>query len=121
MIALNLTIRRKWFDLIRIGTKREEFRMCNNQQVVRLAKEAIRHGLPSNAVAVFRNGYRMDSPALAVRLIGMSIRSGDMAAHPEWGEPTGKGSHFVISLGKVLFVAPYHDVREAFKEGGEKW
>lgn len=114
---INLPIKGKWFDMIARGEKREEYRTLDNRQVVRFAKESMRHGLPSNAVAVFRNGYRMDSPALAVRLIGMSVRSGDMAAHPEWGEPTGKGSHFVISLGKVLSVAPYHDVRETFKEG----
>ena len=120
MIAENLTIRRKWFELIRIGTKKEEYRSAGNAQVAKAYKRVSCGLSDDDSVMILRNGYRMDSPALAAQIFAMGIRSGDMAAHPEWGEPTGKGSHFVISLGKVLFVAPYHDVRAAFKEGGAK-
>lgn len=120
-IMLNLPIKRQWLDMIERGEKREEYRSEDNAQVAK-AFRLWSHGLAADdSVMVLRNGYQMDSPALAVRIFAMGIRTGGQAAHPEWGEPTGKGSHFVISLDEVLFVAPYHDVREAFKEGGEKW
>lgn len=118
MIALNLTIWRKWFDLIRIGTKREEYRTCRNKAAMRLFNAVLQYGhLPDNAIAIFRNGYNMGSAAVAVEIAGLSLRSGDEAQHPEWGEPTDRELHMVIQLGRVLMVAPYHDVREAVKEG----
>ena len=119
MIALNLTIRRKWFDLIRIGEKKEEYRTYRNRNAMRLYNEVARFGhLPDDSIAVFRNGYNLGSAAVAVEIIGLGLRNGNEAKHTEWGEPTGNELHMVISLGKVLMIAPYSDVREAFKEGG---
>ena len=94
--------------------KREEYRDATNRQCARLYNEAVwRNGgvLPDGLAAIFRNGYRMDSPALAVRLVGISIRSGDMAAHPEWGEPKSNRSHFVLKLGKIISVGSYNDIK----------
>lgn len=119
MIALNLTIKRKWFDLIRTNVKKEEYRTFRNRQVVRLFNIASqRRQLPDNLIAVFRNGYHMGSAAVVVEIAGLTIRSGDEAQHTDWGEPTDKEVHMVIKLGKVLMIAPYYDVRKAFKKGG---
>ena len=120
MITLNLTIRREWFDLICIGTKKEEYRTCRNKAAVGFFNAVLQYGhLPDNAIAIFRNGYNMGSAAVAVEIAGLSLRSGDEAQHPEWGEPTDCELHMVIKLGRVLMVAPYHDVREAVKGGAK--
>lgn len=112
-VVLNLTIKRKWFDLIRTGEKKEEYRSSHNRQVMRLHdKMALLERNPAANIAVFRNGYSMDSGAVAVEITGIDLRGGDQAKHPEWGEPTDKELHFVIKLGKVFQVAPYHAVRD---------
>ena len=118
MIALNLTIRRKWFDLIRIGEKKEEYCTYRNKAALSLFNVVSQCGhLPAAAIAVFRNGYNMGSAAVAVEIAGLSLRGGDEVQHPEWGEPTDRELHMVIKLGKVLMVAPYHDIRKAFRKG----
>lgn len=121
MIALNLTIKRKWFDLIRIGNKREEYRTFRDRQAMRFFEAVAKRGhLPDDSIAIFRNGYNIGSAAVAVEITGLGLRIGDKARHPEWGEPTNKELHMVIQLGKVLMIAPYHEVREAFKTGGKQ-
>lgn len=113
-IVLNLPIERKWLDMIASGEKREEYRDCKNRQCVRLYNDTGHDGcrMPDNLVAVFRNGYRMDSRALAVRLAGMGLRSGKEAQHPEWGEPKGRRAHFVLKLGKVVAKGTYAEVKD---------
>ena len=116
-VLLNLTISRRWFDMIASGEKREEYRSADNRQVKRAYLWAFNNCYWSElrTVAVFRNGYRMDSPALAVRMFGMTIRSGAQAEHPEWGEPTGRGAHFVIMFDRVIAQGTYAEVKEAVR------
>lgn len=115
-VLLNLTISRRWFDMIASGEKREEYRSADNRQVARTYKRLFNYGWPSVfCKMILRNGYRMDSPALAVRMFGMSIRSGAQAEHPEWGEPTGRGSHFVIMFDRVIAQGTYAEVKEAVR------
>ena len=114
-VVLNLTIKRKWFDKIASGEKREEYRSADNRQVAVAYKRAFPEGLPSASCMILRNGYRMDSPALAVRLSGMTIRNGAQAEHPEWGEPTGRGSHFVVMFDRIIARGTYAEVNEAIK------
>lgn len=90
MIVLNLPIKRRWLDMIASGEKREEYRSADNKQVARAYERISRCWPDGDSVMILRNGYRMDSPALAVRIVAMDMRSGDMAAHPEWGEPPPK-------------------------------
>ena len=109
--ALNLTIKRCWLVMIATGKKREEYRDWRNAQVSRFYSRCFRHGFPQHGVAVFRAGYRMDSPAVAVELTGMTLRgAARKALHPEWGEPR-KPAHFVLSLGKVLKIGDYITVK----------
>ena len=121
MIALNLTIKRKWYDLIRTGDKKEEYRTFRNKAAFRLFDVVLKQGhLPDDPIAVFRNGYNMGSAAVATEIVGLSLRGGNEVQHPEWGEPTDSEVHMVIELGKVLMIAPYHNIREALKEGEVK-
>lgn len=103
--------------MIASGVKREEYRDCDNRQCIRLYNETRQHPCfwPHDIVAVLRNGYRMDSRALLVELVGMDIRSGREAKHPEWGEPTGRRTHFVLMLGKVVAKGTYSEVKEAVR------
>ena len=71
--------------------------------------------MPDDLVAVFRNGYRMDSRALAVEIVGITLRGGHEAKHPEWGEPKGKRAHLVVMLGEVVAKGTYAKVKEAVR------
>ena len=115
--VLNLPIERKWLDMIASGEKREEYRDCEHRQCVRLYNDIGRNGcvMPDNLVAVFRNGYRMDSRAIAVELVGMTLRGGYEAKHPKWGEPKGRRSHLVLMLGNVVAKGTYAEVKEAVR------
>lgn len=120
-VILNMTIKRRWFDMIASGEKREEYRSADNRQVEGMYKRLFNYVWPiASFMMILRNGYRMDSPALAVRMLGMTIRSGEQAEHPEWGEPTGRGSHFVIMFDRIIARGTYAEVKEALEKGDEK-
>lgn len=119
-IILNLTIKRRWFDMIASGEKREEYRSAGNRQVAVTYKRLFNYGWPSASCMILRNGYRMDSPALAVRTFGMSIRNGAHANHPGWGEPTGRGSHFVVMFDRIIARGTYAEVKEELVESEGK-
>ena len=106
---LNLTIRRKWLDMIASGEKREEYRAVTNAQVSNVWRRRL-NGWPDDAVAVLRAGYTMRSPAVVVELAGMTIRGAREVQHPEWGEERGV-ARFVIKLGRVLYVGEYANAR----------
>ena len=114
--ALNLPIKRKWLDMIASGEKQEEYRDGENPQCFRLYNDIGRNGcvMPDDLVAVFRNGYRMDSKAIAVELVGMTLRGGHEAKHPRWGEQ-GRRTHFVLLLGKTVARGTYAEVKEAMR------
>lgn len=117
-IILNLTIKRRWFDMIASGEKREEYRSVN--RYVNTAWERIANDdEPAAYTMVLRNGYRMDSHALAVRVYGIILRNGNDSIHPEWGEPTDR-THFVIMLGDVLVRGTYAEVKRNLEKGDGK-
>ena len=112
--TLNLTIRRKWFNMIAQGIKTEEYRDCENRQVQRayLWASNNRDWSESRPVAVLRNGYRMDSRALVVRIVGFDLRGCESVKHPEWGEPKRSRLHIAVELGEVLFTGKYADAKQ---------
>lgn len=105
---LNLPIRGHWLRMIVAGEKREEYRDLGNAQVRRFWIETFPRAWPAAGVAVFRAGYRPDSPAAAVELRGLTIRGG-APYHPEWGEQCEW--HFVLHLGGIVDVGGYSAVR----------
>ncbi len=110
---LNLTIKRRWFDMIASGEKREEYRGEDNRQV-KNAWERV-----ADVEMILRNGYRLDSPALLVHVYGIVLRDGNDFIHPEWGEPTDR-PHFAIMLGDVLMRGTYAEVKKALEKGDSK-
>ncbi len=121
MTVFNFTIKRKWFDLICSGEKKEEYRTM--KQLRRLL-EAQKHevGDEEKIVLILRNGYSLKSMAVAVDVTLVQLRSPKNAIHPEWGEPTtGKQLHFVMRLGKLHKVAQYGEIRkDVYAMGGAK-
>lgn len=87
MNILHLTLKRKWFDMIASGEKREEYREYKPYWIKRLQFGKY------NAVQ-FRNGYRADSPVILVKLLGMRIGQGNLA----WGAPVDSRV-FILVLG----------------------
>lgn len=81
---LTLPIKKKWFDMILSGEKKEEYRATTKYytkrfQTVRLLDE---NGNPTGnkAFICFRNGYRKDSPEF-VLMVTLKIGTG----YPAWG------------------------------------
>ena len=108
---LNLTIKRRWFDMIASGEKSEEYRTASNRQVANAYCRAINgDGLGCMTLMVLRAGCRMDSPALAVQVVDMSLHGAHEVRHPEWGERRGE-ARFVIALGIVRVCGNYAQVK----------
>lgn len=116
---LNLTIHRRWFDMISSDEKSEEYRECGNKQVKNAFDGFTHRFLGDDYVLILRNGYSMGSPALAVRVYGIILRNGNDSVHPEWGEPTDR-THFAILLGDVLVRGTYAEVKEWLEKGDGK-
>lgn len=114
-VMLNLTIERKWFDMIVDHVKHEEYRELDNPQCARLFNM---HGNDHDfwrrkAVVILRNGYRMDSPTVAKCITYLAQRNRDSVRHPEWGEPRWrKRHHLVIGLGNEVARGTYAEVIE---------
>lgn len=78
---LTLPIKKRWFDMILSGAKKEEYRELTPYYDSRL------HKLCGNPFVIirFRNGYNSTSPFIDCRVF---IRRG-MEGNPEWGAEKG--------------------------------
>ena len=121
MKTLTLPLKRKWFDLIKDGTKKEEYRSINSYWIKRLLKcterdlDAVwcRHMALSNPTEILNNflvrndwlkhfdklvftlGYpRADNTERRLVFKNPKVRIGQ--GKPEWGAELGK-EYFVIT------------------------
>lgn len=117
-VVLNLPIKGKWFDMIARGEKREEYRDCEHKQVQRAFLWAAndRYWGLTKPVAVFRNGYSMDSRAIVIDIVGFDLRGRESVQHPEWGEPKCRRLHIAVKLGAQLKLGPYREVKRWIAE-----
>lgn len=112
---LTLPIKKKWFDMILSGEKKEEYREIKPYWIVRLAKtfgyidcatlkadmekflSDIKLGKDMGSVLVeFRNGYGKKAPSFIARstvLVG--------TGHEEWGAEKDK-KYFVLTIYEIL-------------------
>ena len=88
MKTLNLTLKKKWFDMILSGTKKEEYREIKPYWSKRFEGK-------SYDVIVFRNGYQKDSPSFSVKLLGIDVGYGK----PEWG--ANDQMVYILKLGEI--------------------
>jgi len=90
MRILHLTLKKKWFDMIASGEKREEYREMKPYWHKRLNNK-------SYDAIHFRNGYSKDAPNMLVELKEICSSLGII----EWGAPD-KEPVYILKLGKIL-------------------
>ncbi len=122
MTTLNLTLKKKWFDMIKSGEKTEEYREIKPYWLVRfiswagmskLSKIGMCQSLKDRPSAAFwnfnnnycnnvsydtirfTNGYSKNAPTFDIECKGISIGIGKS----EWGAPAE--NVFIISLGSI--------------------
>ena len=88
--VLHLTLKKKWFDMIASGEKRDEYREIKPHWDKRL------NGREYDVVK-FRNGYRTDSKAMTVELLNIVTGIGSA----QWGAPE-RQEVYILRLGKIL-------------------
>jgi hypothetical protein len=104
--VLHLTLKKKWFDMILSGEKKEEYRELKRYWIQRLTNEFAFESKDKDNMykdidfVKFTNGYGRKSPSLLIECKGISIG----AARPEWSDDW-QGDVFVIKLGKILWAS----------------
>ncbi len=114
--TLHLNLKKKWFEMIFIGVKTEEYRELTPYWIKRILcdigrtcqffdeKYKLKEGRdipkayfkPFDTIT-FSNGYDTYRPQFEIELKGIEIREGN----PEWGAEPGK-KYFVLKLGEIL-------------------
>lgn len=103
--VLRLTLKKKWFDMIKAGIKKEEYREVKRYWIQRLCDEVEYENNYGNWEGVFKkfthvefkNGYGKDVPTILVEFKGIRIGK----AKSEWSD-NWQGDVFAISLGDVI-------------------
>ena len=108
--VLRLTLKKKWYDMILSGEKKEEYREIKAYWISRFSAgnynkwpiesaRSFMYNSPMNNfdLVEFKNGYGKNAPTMVVEFKG--IRIGE--ARPEWSD-NWQGEVFAISLGAVL-------------------
>lgn len=101
---LILPIKKKWFDMILSGKKKEEYREIKPYYISRFEKEffnrkltidevnSLCHGYTLPTEIIFRNGYRKDSPYVKC-YCRLTVGKGK----EEWGAEQNK-EYFILKL-----------------------
>ena len=101
---LHLNLKRKWFDMIESGEKKEEYRddtnywnkrffVINNQGLIAIK---YKYYLPEEVVICFSNGYAKKRDQFLIKCT--RLRKG--IGRKEWG--ASGGQQFILSLGEEL-------------------
>lgn len=105
-MTLKLTLKRKWFDMIAFGEKKEEYREIKPYWLVRLTNQkgnSLSHShlweFKQYDIIEFKNGYSKDAPSMLVECKGITVGM----AKPEWSD-NWQGGVFVIKLGEIIEI-----------------
>lgn len=106
MKILHLTLKKKWFDMIASGEKKEEYRQDKIYWKRRLVKEGYWHSQTCKDFDIirFRNGYANDALTLDVECKGISLSDLDKV-NPDWfgSFQEYEGCRiFIIKLGNII-------------------
>lgn len=102
---MTLTIKKKWFDMILSGEKKEEYReikpyystrFCNWFGIIVKEDGGIVRPCLGKQTVIFRNGYNNNSPSF-VAMCSVAIGTGK----EEWGAEPGK-KYFVLTIHEIL-------------------
>lgn len=96
MKILHLTLKKRWFDLILSGEKKEEYREIKEYWAKRLSHDQELNNLKSFDFIEFTNGYSKMARKMVVEFKGMEMGKGKA----EWGA-TKDEFYFVIKLGEI--------------------
>ena len=101
---LILTLQKKWFDMIRLGEKKEEYREIKPYYTSRFCNVVLHNGgcfekigkehLPLGTVK-FRNGYAANAKSFLADCV-LTMGTGK----EEWGAETGR-SYYVLKIANV--------------------
>lgn len=109
---LILPIKKKWFDLILSGEKKEEYRALSPYYWSRFRKIFWIHPITGEPLGsdvhdlLLRNGYSRTSPTIRVSA-ALAIRGG----RPEWGAVPGE-EYFVLEIQKVEWAGTQPEQEE---------
>lgn len=106
-MTIHLTLKKKWFDMIQSGEKKEEYREIKPHWISRLCvsypgniggdfmddHKVTAYLFKKFTHVKFVNGYSKHSPSMFLPITLIEIRAG----RPEWGAEEGK-KYFVISI-----------------------
>lgn len=98
-IILHLTLKKKWFDMILSGIKKEEYREIKPYWIKRLVANPLLSGIVYKRFThvTFKNGYNKNSREILVEVEDIRTSKGRI----EWGATEGVKC-FVIELGKIV-------------------
>jgi ASC-1-like (ASCH) protein len=105
MKKLKMTLKKEWFDKIKSGEKKQEFREVKKHWIQRLTGEGTIIGIDYDYIllyvpkkydtVLFTNGYSKNSPQIEVEVKNIELRRNITC-------PLGYGDFFVINLGNVI-------------------
>lgn len=96
--VLTLTLKKKWFDMILSGEKKEEYREIKPYWIRRLKNPDFEQSefIKFDRV-LFKNGYQKNARKMTFKDCRISIGT----AKPEWSD-NWQGDVFVIKLGEII-------------------
>lgn len=89
---LTLTLKRKWFNLIKNGVKLEEYREIKPYWSTRLLGK-------NYDTIIFKNGYSKNAPIIICEYKGLKVGNGNT----NWGAENGV-KYYVIKIGAILDI-----------------
>ena len=102
--VLNLVLKSKWFDLIKSGLKRAEYRVFKPYWIKRICKDknitlsqAIEHIETDCDIVVFTNGYKKNAEKMKYSIDRIYVKPYGINTDMNCDEPV-----FVIKLGKRI-------------------
>ena len=101
---LHLVLKKKWYDMIASGEKREEYRDVKDYYRTRISN-FVRRGFGKKLIVGFSLGRKKAD--MFVKFCGCNIYRD--CQQPEWGEP--EGPHYVIALGSRVIVVDESEVK----------
>lgn len=115
MKILHLTLKKKWFDMIFSGEKKEEYREIKKYWIKRLIESDNCSEIPNHItiysnkqnykhydIIIFKNGYSNNAPTIKIEFKGVEIKEGNN----KWGAPDYKV--FAIKLGRIIETSNYN-------------
>lgn len=102
---LPLVLTGKWYDLIKSGEKKEEYRADTPYWRCRFSNWIKNLPIDGHLVIAFSRGYH--KPDLFIKACGINIYPDQL--HPDWGEP--RSPHYVLSLGERVTLTGKEDTK----------